>query len=115
MTWKSRFCSLSNLTIEMIHKETIQDIDEIIHQKVRLGIMSILAAQERIDFVELKDRLGLTDGNLSSHTSLLEKNQLLTVKKAFHNKKPKTTLTITRKGREALRGYLKLLTTILNN
>ncbi len=99
----------------MIQKETIERIDEIIHQKVRLGIMSILAAQEKIDFVELKDRLGLTDGNLSSHTALLERNKLLTVKKTFLNKKPKTTLRITRKGRETLRGYLKLLTTILNN
>jgi len=94
-------------------QDAIHQIDEVIHQKIRLGIMTMLAAEGSIEFVQLKERLSLTDGNLSSHISMLEKNEFLTVQKAFVNKRPQTTLKITKKGRQALKSYLDVLRRII--
>ena len=94
-------------------KDAIHQIDEIIHQKIRLGIMTMLAAEGSVEFVQLKERLDLTDGNLSSHISLLEKKEYLTVQKAFAGKRPQTTLKITRRGRLALKSYLEVLKKII--
>jgi len=94
-------------------KDAIHDIDEVIHQKVRLGIMTMLAAEGAIEFVQLKEGLNLTDGNLSSHVTLLEKNDYIAIQKAFVNKRPQTTLKITKKGRQALKNYLEILRKII--
>lgn len=88
-------------------------IDEVIHQKIRLGIMSLLAAHDSAEFVELKEQLQVTDGNLSSHIALLEKNKYLTVHKSFAGKRPLTTLKITKKGRDALAKYFEVIKQIL--
>ena len=96
-------------------KDLLEHIDEVIHQKTRLGILSMLAAQEDIEFSELKNRLGLTDGNLSSHIALLEKNGLVSVKKSFVRKKPKTNILISAAGRTALQNYLELLRKIIES
>ena len=64
-------------------------LDKTIHQKARLGVMSILMASEEADFNYLKDRLKLTDGNLSSHLSLLEKEKYIRIKKKFVKKSPR--------------------------
>ncbi len=95
--------------------DSVEQLDDLIHQKIRLGIMTTLAAEETVEFLELRKRLGCTDGNLSSHLAALEKHRYLTVRKSFIGKKPKTTLTITRKGREALQRYLSLLKRILQS
>jgi DNA-binding MarR family transcriptional regulator len=95
--------------------DSIEQLDDLIHQKIRLGIMTTLAAEDNVEFVELRERLGCTDGNLSSHIAILEKHRYLTVRKTFIGKKPKTRLTITRKGREAVQRYLSLLKRILQS
>ncbi len=95
-------------------KESIEQLDEVIHQKVRLGLMTILAGRESADFGALRDQLGLTDGNLSSHLSQLEKRHYIRVDKTFVSRKPRTTVTITKKGKEALHRYVDLLRRILD-
>jgi len=90
-------------------------LDQAIHQKARLGIMSILMASQEVEFNYLKDRLKLTDGNLSSHLSLLEKEKYIKIKKKFVKKKPKTLCQMTEKGRQAFEEYLENLERIIRS
>jgi DNA-binding HxlR family transcriptional regulator len=88
-------------------------IDELIHQRNRLAIVSTLAPVESLGFNELKAHLGLTDGNLSTHLSALEKAGYIAVAKTFKGKKPNTAVSMTRKGRSALAKYVEQLRAIL--
>jgi DNA-binding MarR family transcriptional regulator len=90
-------------------------LDKAFHQKARLGIMSILMASHEAEFNYLKERLNLTDGNLSSHLSLLEKEKYVKIKKMFVKKKPKTLCQVTEKGRKAFEGYLNYLEQIIRS
>lgn len=81
-------------------------IDKVIHERVRLGIMSALAARGSLTFGELKEILEVTDGNLSVHSSVLEDKGLIKVKKEFEGRKPRTTFSITQKGRKAFADYV---------
>lgn len=77
--------------------------------RIRLGIMSVLMVNDKIDFSSLKDTLGLTDGNLASHINALEKLRYIEVSKQFVGKKPNTTYSATTLGREAFNEHLKAL------
>jgi len=88
-------------------------LDRIIHQKARLGIMSILVVQGESDFNYLKRRLKLTDGNLSTHLSHLEREKYIRIKKKFVKKKPKTLCILTDKGRQAFSEYINNLEQII--
>jgi len=90
-------------------------LNKTIHQKARLGIMSILLASEEAEFNYLKEKLNLTDGNLSSHLSLLEKEKYIKIRKKFVKKKPKTLCQITEKGRQAFKEYLDNLEEIIRS
>ena len=90
-------------------------LNKAIHQKARLGIMSILMASKEADFNFLKDKLKMTDGNLSSHLSLLEKEKYIKIKKKFVKKKPKTLCHMTEKGRQAFEEYLENLEKIIRS
>jgi len=89
-------------------------IDETIHQRTRLAIMATLAGVESLDFNELKSQLGLTDGNLSTHLSALERARYIRIAKSFRGRKPRTTVTQTAKGTAALANYVSLLQGILD-
>jgi len=89
-------------------------LDETIHQRTRLAIMATLAGVDRLDFTELKGELGLTDGNLSTHLTALERAGYARIEKSFQGKKPRTTLSLTDKGREAMKRYLGILQGILD-
>ncbi len=91
------------------------NLNTAIHQKARLGIMSILMASNEVEFNYLKDSLKLTDGNLSSHLSLLEKEKFIKIKKKFIKKKPKTLCRMTDKGRQAFEEYLENLEKIIRS
>lgn len=84
-------------------------LDDVIHQKVRLGVMSSLMAAGEADFNFLKDALGVSDGNLSTHLTVLEDHGYITVRKEFVGKKPRTTYTPTDGGRKAFEAYVAAL------
>lgn len=84
----------------------IDEIDEVIHGRVRLGIMAFLAGGEAADFNTLKTRLQLTDGNLSVHLRKLEDAGYVQVTKSFAGRKPLTQARITPQGRAAFVRYL---------
>ncbi len=86
-----------------------RELDELIHSRPRLGIMSILVAVEEAEFNFLKERLGMTDGNLSAHLRKLEEASYISVKKEFIARKPRTSYSITAKGRRAFEAYLRQL------
>ncbi len=95
--------------------ESVESLDETIHQKVRLGIMSALMARGEADFRFLKETLGVTDGNLSIHLSKLEEAGYVESRKEFVRKKPHTTYTPTDAGRAAFHAYLSALERIVQS
>jgi DNA-binding MarR family transcriptional regulator len=89
------------------------EIDDVIHQRTRLSIMASLAGVASMNFNELKADLALTDGNLSTHLSYLEKAQYVKITKKFKGKKPQTTVAVSAKGKTALQKYIEQLETII--
>lgn len=87
----------------------IQSLNKEFESRVRLGIMSILIVNDWVDFIELKDLLQITDGNLASHSSALEKKAYIEIKKEFVGKKPKTSYRVTQSGRKAFTEHLEQL------
>lgn len=82
------------------------DLDQLIHERVRLGILSALAVNEALSFNDLKDLLQVTDGNLSTHARKLEEAGYLECRKGFEGRVPRTEYRLTAEGREALEDYL---------
>jgi DNA-binding HxlR family transcriptional regulator len=82
------------------------DLDRLIHERMRLGIVSALAVNECLSFNELKAMLGATDGNLSVHARKLEEAGYLDCRKSFSGRTPKTEYRLTTSGRKALERYL---------
>ena len=81
-------------------------LDRLIHERVRLGIVSALAVNESLSFNELKRLLGTTDGNLSVHAGKLEEASYITSRKYFDGRIPKTEYQLTPLGRQSLERYL---------
>nr|WP_271711683.1 transcriptional regulator [Marinigracilibium pacificum] len=81
--------------------------------KVRLGIMSVLMVNESVDFTELKNLLGVTDGNLAGHIKYLEKSEFISFEKAFIDNKPNTKYMATKKGRDAFTRHIKAIENLL--
>ncbi|HEV8479925.1 MAG TPA: transcriptional regulator [Candidatus Eisenbacteria bacterium] len=82
------------------------DLDRLIHERVRLGMVSALAANESLSFRELKDLLRTTDGNLSLHARKLEEAGYVVCKKSFAGRTPRTDYRLSAAGRRALERYL---------
>lgn len=92
----------------------IDAIDEVIHGRVRLGVMAFLSTAGAADFNELKRRLQTTDGNLSVHLRKLEDAGYVGVEKSFVGRKPLTRIHITPEGRSAFVGYLDAMSRLVN-
>ena len=95
-------------------KDIIKQMDKAFDSRVRLGIMAILMANEWTDFNTLKERLGVTDGNLASHTASLERKSFIEVRKQFIGKRPNTSYQVTMLGKEAFAKYIRSLKKLLN-
>ena len=91
----------------------IQDLNQVIHERTRLAILSYLIPAREATFSELKEELKLTDGNLNLHMRVLEKHGYVTVKKEFVRRRPRTTYSTTGRGRRAFSSYVALLERIL--
>ncbi len=83
--------------------------DPLLHQTVRSKLMSLLIANDELPFKALKETLGVTDGNLSSHLSKLEKEEYVKIEKTFEGKRPKTVVKIAPVGRVAFEAYIEAL------
>jgi DNA-binding HxlR family transcriptional regulator len=89
------------------------DLDRVIHERIRLGIVSALAVNESLSFNELKGLLETTDGNLSVHARKLEEADYITCTKSFEGRLPRTEYRITRPGRDALERYLSHMESLI--
>lgn len=94
-------------------KGIFEHINKAFENKVRLGVMSVLMVNDWCDFKSLKSLLGLSDGNLASHTSALELAGYIEVKKEFVGKRPKTSYRATLEGRKAFQDHLDALEKII--
>lgn len=92
----------------VVHRapDTMHEIDRLIHERLRLGIISALAANKSLTFNELKHLVKTSDGNLSVHARKLEDAGYVRCSKTFHGRTPKTEYTLTASGRRALERYL---------
>ena len=93
--------------------DTAQQLDRLIHERMRLGIISALAANEVLTFTELKKLLATTDGNVSVHSRKLEEAGYISCTKSFEGRMPKTEYRLTAPGRAALEKYLNHLEALL--
>jgi DNA-binding HxlR family transcriptional regulator len=90
------------------------DLDRLIHERLRLGIVSALAVNKSLSFNELKTLLKTTDGNLSVHARKLEEAQYITCNKYFEGRVPKTEYHLTAAGRSALERYLNHMEALIH-
>ncbi|WP_255471895.1 MULTISPECIES: winged helix-turn-helix domain-containing protein [Larkinella] len=90
-------------------KISIDGLHKAFESRIRLGIMSALAVNAKLDFNSLKDYLDVTDGNLASHLTGLEKEEFIGVEKSFVGRKPNTKYFMTKEGRKAFDDHLKVL------
>jgi DNA-binding MarR family transcriptional regulator len=96
-----------------VNPEPFLQIDRVIHEKGRLGIMSMLAATPDLSFTELRDTLAMTDGNLTTHIRTLQEAGYVAVSKSYEKNRPLTTCSLTAAGKKAFAGYIDLLEQIL--
>ena len=95
-----------SLRIEKAAGKVSGELDKVIHERLRLGIISALAANEKLSFTELKNLLATSDGNISVPARKLEEAGYVTFEKSFKGRMPLTEYKITKEGRKALVRYL---------
>ena len=96
-----------------MNPEAFLQLDRVIHERGRLAIMSLLAANPQLSFTEIRQTLSMTDGNLTTHVRTLHEAGYVSVTKAFQEGRPLTTYSLTREGRKAFTGYIDLLEQIV--
>ena len=94
---------------------TVPELDRVIHERMRLAIVSALAASETLSFRDLKESLQATDGNLSVHARKLEEAGYVSCAKSFEGRVPKTEYRLTAEGRRAFEKYIDHLEALVEN
>jgi DNA-binding transcriptional ArsR family regulator len=96
-------------------ESSVSELDRVIHERMRLAIVSALAANEALSFRELKNLLQATDGNLSVHARKLEDAGYVACEKSFEGRVPKTEFRLTAEGRRAFEEYIDHLEALVRN
>ena len=96
-------------------KISIDGLHKAFESRIRLGIMSVLAVNDMMDFNSLKEFLDVTDGNLASHLKALESEKFIDVKKSFIGRKPNTKYFMTKAGKKAFDDHLKALEKLIKS
>jgi DNA-binding MarR family transcriptional regulator len=99
----------------MAPKFNIDQLNKAFESRIRLGIMSVLMVNDQIDFTTMKELLDVTDGNLASHISALEKLEYVAVQKKFIGKKPNTVFEATKLGKAEFKVHLNALEKLLKS
>jgi DNA-binding transcriptional ArsR family regulator len=94
-------------------KRLVDELDPLLHERGRLAIVSVLAAADSLTFTDLRDTLGMTDGNLSVHLQKLEEKGYVAIDKQFVGRRPQTSCRLTRPGHRAFARYLDHLEAIV--
>jgi DNA-binding PadR family transcriptional regulator len=96
-----------------VSSHPVARLDDVVHQRVRLGLLSILADLDRADFTFLRNTLQLSDGNLFRHLQVLEEAGYIEVDKVFEGRRPRTWVAATKTGRQAFRDELDALSDLV--
>jgi DNA-binding MarR family transcriptional regulator len=96
-------------------KIPFDDLHKAFESRIRLGIMSVLAVNDMLDFTALREYLDVTDGNLATHLKTLEREGFIGVKKSFIDRKPNTRYFMTRDGKKAFNEHLNILEAIIRS
>jgi len=91
----------------------VNGLDDVVHQRVRLGILTVAQQARRVEFTFLRTTLGLTAGNLSQHLNVLETAGLISVEKGYEGRRPRTWIHLTKSGKKALRDEIATLKTLI--
>ena len=91
----------------------VNGLDDVVHQRVRLGILAVTHEARRVEFGFLRETLGLTAGNLSQHLAVLERAGLVGIEKGYDGRRPRTWVSLTKDGSAALRDELAALKTLI--
>ncbi len=89
-------------------------LDDVLHSRLRLAIMAALVSCDGMNFISLRDLVGATDGNMTTHLKKLEEVEYIQISKEFVGKKPQTTIALSPKGRQAFKDYLSVLDSFIN-
>jgi DNA-binding HxlR family transcriptional regulator len=100
---------------EPLRQHALPDLDRLIHERVRLGVVSALAANDTLPFVELKRVVGTSDGNLSVHARKLEQGGYVACTKSFAGRTPRTEFRLTAQGRRAFERFLEHLAALIRH
>jgi DNA-binding MarR family transcriptional regulator len=90
------------------------ELDDTIHQRVRLGVLAVLAESRRVDFSYLRNTLELTDGNLSRHLQVLEEGGYVRIEKTFDGRRSRTWVLLTKQGRAAFAAEVAALRALID-
>lgn len=112
--WFTEFICCSKTVAEDSPVLNLDGYDKLFENRVRLGVMSVLAVNDSYDFVSLKQVLGVTDGNLTTHLKALETAGYISSVKQFIGRKPNTSFSITEEGRCAFTKHITALSKLLN-
>ena len=112
-TGAARKADARSLKSEVRSQKSPLELDRLIHERLRLGIVSALAVNDRLSFNDLKDLLQTTDGNLSVHARKLEEADYIVCDKGFEGRVPRTEYRLTASGRRALEKYLAHMEAII--
>ncbi len=96
-----------------MNPEPFLQLDRVIHEKGRLALMSLLAANPQLSFTEMRDTLSMTDGNLTTHIRTLQEAGYISVTKRYQGGRPLTTCALTPEGTKAFGDYINLLEQIV--
>jgi len=110
---RSQKSEVRSLKPEGAAKQSPLELDRLIHERLRLGIVSALAVNDRLTFTELKTLLRTTDGNLSVHARKLEEADYIACEKGFDGRTPRTEYRLTAAGRRAFEKYLAHMESII--
>lgn len=105
---------LQPLRVEKAAGQVSDSLDKLIHDRTRLGMISALAANEKLSFSDLKNLLNASDGNVSVHARKLEDAGYVVCEKSFKGRTPLTEYSITAAGRDALEQYLNHMEALIN-
>jgi predicted ArsR family transcriptional regulator len=97
-----------------VNPEPFLNLDRVIHEKGRLAIMSLLAATPQMAFTDMRETLGMTDGNLTTHLRTLHEAGYVAVTKAYQGGRPLSTYALTAEGRRSFAAYIELLAQIVD-
>lgn len=92
----------------------VNGLDDVVHQRVRLGILTVTQQARRVEFTYLRTTLDLTAGNLSQHLTVLEKAGLITIEKGYEGRRARTWIQLTKSGRQALRDEISTLKSLIH-